>query len=309
MAKIEQFTWVDSHQWTIQGYKWVPEKPKAVVQLVHGMTEHALRYVQLAEFLNQAGIAVYAHDHRGHGLTGRLNLPMGFLGGTGWKSMVKNIHDVNIRIQKEHPHLPIFMLGHSMGSYLAQVYASRHSQCVEGLLLSGTSFEPKLLTWTGLMVAKLLRYIRGPKASGAFFYNIIYGGFNRPFSPARTAFDWLSCDQKEVDSYIQDSLCGFVPPISFFEALFGGLYKLYGKKEYRMLSKTLPLYFFSGEKDPLGKNTQSVKKLITIYQGRGNPVKWAFYPEGRHVMLAETNVKEVQLNLLEWIETQLRRSQ
>ena len=306
-SRFEQFTWMDTHQWTIQGYRWIPENPKAIVHIVHGMTEHALRYASVAYQLNEAGIAVYAHDLRGHGETGKLNPPLGFIGNHGWKAILTNIHELNTQIQSQFPKLPVFMLGHSMGSYLTQTYAAQNRFKLAGILLSGSSFEAGFVTSPSWLLAKVLGLIQGEKAPGTLFYSIIYGGFNRKFAPTRTAFDWLSRDTREVQSYIKDPLCGFVPPLGFFEALFAGLTHLYGEKGYQRIAKTLPIYVFSGDKDPLGKNTKSLKKLISLYQARGNPIKWRFYAGGRHVMLAETNATEVIQQLITWISDTLRR--
>ncbi len=304
----ETFTWLDFDQWTLQGYRWLPQGDiRGIIHILHGMTEHALNYRKTAQFLTDHGFAVYAQDLRGHGQSAKLNPPLGYLGSNGWQAMIENVKDIQDKIQTDFPEKPVFILGHSMGTFLAQAFAAKYGQNLKGLILSGTSFEPASVTLPSLILAKTLSVIWGPKSKGKLFYSIIYGGFNRKFFPNRTPFDWLSRDNTEVDAYCADPLCGFVPSLSFFYELFSGLLALYGKNELKMISKNLPIYLFSGDSDPVSHNGKSLKTLIALYRKRGNPLDYHLYKDGRHVMLAETNAAMVHDNLLHWIEAHLER--
>ena len=177
---------------TIAAYRWLPETPaRAVVQLTHGMGEHALRYDDLAGYLTERGYAVYAQDHRGHGRTATSDDELGRIGAEGWTELVADIDRLRLRAREEHPDVPLVLLGHSMGSFAAQQYVLDHSGDIDALVLTGTAvldlLEPSLDLDQPLDLSM----------------------FNAPFAPARTDYDWLSRDEAQVDRYVADPRCGF----------------------------------------------------------------------------------------------------
>ena len=192
-------------------YRWLPDgPPKAVVQIAHGLAEHAARYARVAEALTRAGYAVYADDHRGHGRTARTPDELGlFAERDGWKKCIDDLWLINRRIAADHPGLPIVLLGHSLGSFMAQYFISEHGDALVAAVLSASNGKPPPIAPIGLLLARLERLRLGQRGHSPVMQALFFGAFNKPFKPARTPFDWLSRDTAEVDKYIADPLCGF----------------------------------------------------------------------------------------------------
>jgi alpha-beta hydrolase superfamily lysophospholipase len=287
---------------------WLPKNksPKAVIQVAHGMMENRLQYESFAQEMIKNNIAVYANNHRGHGQTTQ---NLGDLGTkNGWQTMIADLREVTNLIKKTHPNCPVFLLGHSMGSYLAQDYATRYSNDLAGLLLSGTSFESPLLTGFAKTVAKLCSLLFGPKSTGNLLQKIVFFGFNAGFKSRKTNFDWLSRDEAYVKAYANSPTCGFVPNYNFFYELFNGLFNLYTTKTLSKIKKTLPIYIFYGDQDPLSQGGKKIEPLIKLYQKLGlKNIVIHSYSEGRHVMLNETNKDQVYLDILNWINLLLKQ--
>ncbi|HZB67665.1 MAG TPA: alpha/beta fold hydrolase, partial [Ornithinibacter sp.] len=188
--------------------RWLPDgPPKAAVQLAHGMAEHSARYARLAAALTDARFAVYAHDHRGHGTTGGEDDHGFFADENGWASVVDDMRRVTRLAQDENPGLPLFLLGHSMGSFLARSYVIEDSGDLAGLVLSGTGGDPGLLGKAGLLLAKAEARARGRRHVSPLLDKLSFGRYNAAFKPNRTPFDWLSRDEAEVDAYMADTMC------------------------------------------------------------------------------------------------------
>ncbi len=276
---------------------WAPATaPKAIVQIVHGMAEHIDRYDRPAKALNEAGFLVCGRNHRGHGPEARL---LGYFADEqGWDAILKDAHDVSEDIKKQYPGVPFFLLGHSMGSFLAREYALRYGRELDGLILSGTGFYPKALCASGRMLAKL-----APKKKPANFVNgIAFAGNNKPFAPGRTGFEWLSRDEKEVDKYVADPLCGFCFTGSAFADFFGGLLALTDESRLSSMPKDLPVYFMSGDKDPVGQMGTGVRQVAEQFKKAGmKDITVKLYPDARHELFNELNREEVSADLTLWL--------
>lgn len=291
-------------------YRWEPDAEttaRAVVQIAHGMAEHAARYERFAQRLTGAGFVVFAPDHRGHGRTaGSLEHVGYFADRDGWNRVVGDLVTVTRRAQAEHPGLPVFLYGHSMGSILARAYAIDHGDQLAGLLLSGAGGDPGLLGRVGALIAAAECRIRGRRARSGLLDTLTFGRFNDAFKPTRTAFDWLSRDEAEVDRYIDDPWCGGTFTAGFFADLLHGVAAVNSPAAIRKVPKNLPVYLFSGEKDPVGANTKGVLQAVEQYRSAGvEDVTVRFYPDARHEVLNETNRDEVQDDVVAWLEAHL----
>ncbi|MFT4096340.1 MAG: alpha/beta hydrolase [Rhodoblastus sp.] len=288
----------------INVHRWLPDgAPRAVIQIAHGLAEHAARYGRLAEALTARGFAIYADDHRGHGLTA----PAGELGffaeRDGWRKCVGDLWSLNRRIAADNPGAPIILLGHSMGSFMAQDFVADHSDAIAGLVLSGSNGPPPAIAGIGRMIARIERLRLGARGKSALLQAMMFGEFNKPFKPARTDFDWLSRDEAEVDAYVVDPHCGFQfsnqLAIDLLDAL-GGLLK---PERVARIRKDLPIYIFSGSDDPVGANLPA---LATAYRSAGlDNVEMRVYLGARHETLNETNRDEVTADLVRWLEALL----
>lgn len=281
-----------------------PGAAKAVVHVAHGMAEHAARYERLAEALTAAGYVVYANDHRGHGKTARTDAELGFFASSGGFRRVQRDIEQLIDLEKqENPGLPVVLLGHSMGSFLAQAVMIERGHDLGGVVLSGSSGKPGALASVGKVLARVERVRLGERGKSSFLDKMSFDRFNAAFQPSRTAFDWLSRDEAEVDKYIADPRCGFVCAASLWVDLLDALGQISAPERQARIPKDLPVYIFSGSRDPVGENTKSLEQLLGAYRRAGlRAVKHRFYPNGRHEMLNETNREEVTRELITWLD-------
>jgi len=287
-------------------YRWLPEAPKAAVQIAHGLAEHAGRYGRLAGVLNAAGYAVYAGDHRGHGLTAQSPEDLGFLAEhRGWRKCLDDLWSVNRHVALEHPGLPVFLFGHSMGSTLAMQFISEHGESLAGVALSGASGKPTMLAEAGRLITRLERLRLGRRGKSELVQSLSFDAFNKRFEPAQTKFDWLSRDPAEVDKYVADPLCGFPASVQLWIDLLDGWTRASSPASCRSIPKKLPIYFISGTHDPVSAGTRALKPLLAEWRAAGLNVEHRFYPEARHELFNETNREEVTRDLVEWLEKTL----
>ncbi|MBU3130069.1 alpha/beta hydrolase [Clostridium tagluense] len=308
--KVENFKIKDKGDLEIFVYKWLPDENiqvKGVVQIAHGMAETAARYEGFARALTNDGFIVYANDHRGHGKTAGQISKLGDLGEDGFNSMVENMHQLNERIKEENHNLPIFLFGHSMGSFLTQRYICLYGGGLKGTIVSGSCGKQGIIVDIARLIAK--REIRkiGRAGKSNKLDKLSFGNYNNSFKPNRTAFDWLSRDNKQVDKYIDDPFCGTVFTAGFFYDFLGGLKRIADPREIENVPKDLPIYIFSGDKDPVGKNGKGVLKLIKTYKEHGMvDLTYKLYKDGRHEMLNEINREEVIADVIKWLNASLK---
>ncbi len=290
---------------------WHPttnEAPLAVVQIAHGMAEHSARYRSFAAALTQQGIAVYANDHRGHGKTEEDPQNRGHFGDQdGWGSAIQDLFRLTAHIQKTHPNVPVFLFGHSLGSFLVRRAIQLNGKGIEGVILSGTGGDPGIQGKLGLWIANGIIRKHGPKFRSAMIDHLIFGKYNRSFQPNRTSHDWLSRDEREVDKYVEDEGCGYVCTVGFIKDMIAGLIELHRKEQIEKIPKELPLYLFSGSKDPVGKNGKAVVAVAEQYKKSGmEDVSYKLYKDGRHEMLNEVNREEVYRDVIQWMTSKTR---
>jgi alpha-beta hydrolase superfamily lysophospholipase len=279
-------------------YRWLPAgAPRAVIQVAHGMSEHAGRYDALAQTLNSAGLAVYAQDHRGHGRTAAAPNDLGYLGqGIGWRTVLEDIGLVQHRIAADFPGLPIILLGHSMGAFLAQQFAGERGGTLRGLVLAGTYREARWLALAGGWLARLERWRLGPRGHSRLIRALTFDTFNRRFAPNRTAADWLSRDESEVDRYVADPHCGFAASIQLWIELLDAL-----ALGLPLPPAELPVCVLVGDQDSVAGPDPSAKKLAALFRQAGTHVTHHVYPEARHELFHETNRDEVTRDLVIWL--------
>ena len=282
---------------------WRPAggEPKAVVLVVHGAAEHSARYDRLARYLTDAGYAVYAPDHRGHGQTAGTLDKAGWAGPDGWNGMLHDLKALADRAQAEHPGRPLFLFGHSMGSLLGQRYMELWGEGLQGVILSGS---------TGVLagVAELLPMLEGAaQGEGASQPSVAFGqmfaGFNAAFEPQKTGFEWLSRDEAEVQKYVDDPWCGFAFSNRLVADFFKGVLEAWQPENEARVPKRLPVLIFSGALDPVGGAGEGVRELARRYQALGlQDVAMKLYPGGRHEMLNEPNRDEVHQDIRRWLD-------
>jgi alpha-beta hydrolase superfamily lysophospholipase len=280
------FTFSGADGTEIHVYRWSGEgEPKAIVQLAHGMGEHAARYRRLAEALTDAGYVVYANDHRGHGRTAGSADHHGDLGAGGWSALVDELGQLGSIARERHPGLPLVVLGHSMGSFALQQYLLDHSADLDAAVLSGTS------------AMDVIGPAIDPEAE------VDLSAFNAPFEPARTEYDWLSRDPDEVDKYVADDACGFGVNAAAARGMLEGLGPTADPDRLAAIRKELPIYLVSGDADPLAGGGPLVQMVADRYVAAGvHDVTVDLYPGARHEAFNETNRDEVTAKLIAWLD-------
>lgn len=282
--------------------------PKALLMIAHGMAEHAERYARLAEALGAAGYGVYALDQRGHGRTAGQGMLGHYADTDGWNKVVGDLATLNHHIRKQHPQAPIFLLGHSMGSYIGMAYLMQHSCSLQGAILSGSNYQPLPVYQAASLITRFERWRLGPTGRSRLIDLLSFGSFNKAFKPNRTGFDWLSRDPAEVDKYVADPLCGFICTTQLWCDLMGGLQQITPVKNLAQIDADLPLLVIGGDHDPVSQGKRLGQLAGALRTAGLHNVELKIYPEARHELLNESNRDEVSNYLRDWLERALARS-
>lgn len=304
--KCKEFYFKGKEDLNIHVYKYTSEniKPKAVVQIAHGMSETAIRYKEFAQELTKNGYVVYINDHRGHGITAKTIDNIGYLAEKdGFTCLVEDMNILTNIIKEENSHLPIYLFGHSMGSFVSQRYIMEYGDNLAGLILSGSNGKHGKILKVAQLISKSEIKKHGRRHRSKKLDNLIFGGNNKGFKPSKTDFDWLSRDEKEVQKYIDDPFCGVLFTCGFFYDFIKGLQEVEDKENLKKVPLDLPIYIMSGDKDPVGKNGKGVLRLKDRYVNLGvKKVSWKLYEGGRHEMLNEINKEEVINDIISWLD-------
>lgn len=289
-------------------YLWTPDpgQPvRAVVQIVHGLAEHAGRYEELAKALTAAGMAAVAHDHRGHGKSAADAEGLGFFAEReGWATVIGDARRARAFARERLPEPPLVLLAHSMGTVVALHDLVSIPDKPVAVVLSGATGKvgPLLRLGQGLVQVEMRRL--GARGRSKLLNATAFGTYNRAFRPNRTAFDWLSRDEAEVDLYVKDALCGFLPTCQLWRDLLGAQAELQTPAFVRRLPR-LPYLLVSGSRDPVGGHGKQVRALTQLMERAGLPVELRLYPEARHELFHETNRADVIRETVQWISAHL----
>lgn len=292
----------------LQCYLWDNVRnPKGVVQISHGMAEHARRYDDFANFLNQNGYIVFADDHRAHGATSAKQSSKGVKGyhkGNIYFDTVKDECAITASL-KERYGLPVIYLGHSYGSMIGQRYIE---ECKDhsGVVLSGSAMMKGGLLSAGAAISNLQYKLLGGEKVANLLDSMSFGSYNKPFK-GDGEFAWLSRDKETVRKYIFDEQCGYVMSIAFFKFFLNGLKESYKQENLAKIDVNKPIAIFSGDKDPVGGNGTLVTKLHEQYKALGvKDLSIKLYEDARHEILNETNRGEVYLDFLTRINEMIK---
>lgn len=285
---------------------WPATNPRAVVHVVHGMSEHSGCYDDVARELNKAGLSVLAHDHRCHGKS----VSLAELGDSSrlqhWAGVCHDMALVNAELHRRYPGLPLIVLGHSMGSFVAQDFAQHYPDQLNILLLEGSNFEPSWFTTAASWLAGFEIWRQGENGRSPLIHALSFGAFNKTIRNPRTAFDWVTREIAFVDRYVADPMCGFQLSNGYWRDFLKGLSQLYRPTSMQRMRNDLPVYLFAGDKDPVGHMGRGVEKLAVAMKAAGlRDVTLRLYPEARHDLLHETNRDEVMQDLLNWLKRHL----
>lgn len=293
----------------INVYEYAIEKPKGIVQIFHGMGEHAKRYDHFAKYLNKYGFSVYLHDHRKHGKSLLNEAELGiFTSNDKWEDVIDDCEIVHRYIRKQNKNPEVIILGHSMGSIIARRYIQKYGERAEGAILMGTLPPYSVKTALPLiMLASFMSLFNRKNNKSNFFAKQLNKGLNEEYEPSVSHFDWLSTDIKQVGTYFSDPLCGYAYSTKFYKEFFKGILKCNDKHNI-LETPEFPILFISGKDDPVGEKGEGVKRVFDIYRSLGfHKTKMELMDGMRHEVLNETKRLETYKFVISWMEATLEK--
>lgn len=286
----------------INGYIWIPsEPPKASLQIVHGMTEHILRYSDFAEYLCSRGIAVYGHDHLGHGGTSE---EKGFFAEEdGDRMLVEDAHRVNQKMASDLQGIPHFIMGHSMGSFVTRRFLTIYGKDVDGAIIMGTGNQSSGAVSMGRFLAVLMCKLKSNHYRSKMLNNMVLGNYDKKFTEPDLPNRWLCSDPEALKGYGDDPLCGFTFTVAAYRDLFTLIKGLVKGEGLDNMPKDLPILMVSGQDDPVGDFGKGVEKARKALEDVGLKPELILYPGMRHEILNETDKAKVYSDIGDWLES------
>lgn len=287
---------------------WETEKePVGVLQIVHGMAEYIDRYDDFAKYMTEHGFNVIGHDHLGHGHSVSDERDYGFFAEeNGDKIIIEDMHSVTQYAKEKWEELPNFILGHSMGSFCLRQYLTKYSNDVFGAIIMGTGWIPSAAALLGKTIATNTCKSKGSHTVNPLLIKLTLEPYNKPFAPARTNCDWLSRDEKQVDLYVNDKLCGFDFTAGAYKDFFTVLEKIAKNKQLIGMRKSLPILITSGSVDPVG-GKKACEKLNAQYKRCGiDDVTLKLWENDRHEILNELDKSDVYDYIYNWLKSKIQ---
>lgn len=287
---------------------WETEKePIGVLQIVHGMAEYIDRYDNFAKYMTEHGFNVIGHDHLGHGHSVSDERDYGFFAEeNGDKIIIEDMHSVTQYAREKWEELPNFILGHSMGSFCLRQYLTKYSNDVFGAIIMGTGWIPSTAALLGKTIATNTCKSKGSHTVNPLLIKLTLEPYNKPFAPARTNCDWLSRDEKQVDLYVNDKLCGFDFTAGAYKDFFTILEKIAKNRQLIGMRKSLPILITSGSVDPVG-GKKACEKLNAQYKRCGiDDVTLKLWENDRHEILNELDKSDVYRYIYNWLKSRIQ---
>ncbi len=289
-----EFSFTSKDDMNIHGYQWFPKEDDVlgVVQIVHGSVEHAQRYREFGKFLVENGYVVYIHDQRGHGKTAKNEDDLSIFSkdANGWQHLKNDIITVNQMIKQEYKNVPVYMLGHSMGSFLVRDLISEMANIADGVILTGTipiDFKNVFLYKSARLYILALKKVKGKTFRDNGLHKYIYEDLI------------LTRDKSIVKAYKEDIICGYTASLEYLGQMFKGMIQVSNKKKIKQINKDMPIYIMSGEFDKVAGS--KITTIYDMYKACGiKDVTLKIYQESYHEILNETNRDEVYKDILKW---------
>jgi alpha-beta hydrolase superfamily lysophospholipase len=277
---------------------------KAVVQINHGLAEHAARYARFAEFLAGRGFHVYAHDHRGHGGTTAPDAPPRSFGtGDAGGKVIADVLAVHDEIARRHPGLPVIIFGHSMGGLIALNFVLKHSERIAAAAIWNANFSAGAAGRAAQAILAWERFRLGSDVPSRALPKLTFQTWAKRVPDRRTEFDWLSRDAAEVDKYIADPLCGWDASVGMWQAVFGFVFAGADDDNFESVRRDLPFNLVGGEKDPATSGGEAVEELARRMRRMGfSNLVSKVYPQTRHESLNELNRDMITEEFAAWAE-------
>ncbi len=277
------------------------ENPRCIIQFAHGMAEYSARYADVAEFFNKNGIILAGSDHRGQGYTAEK------LGKTDGDSYHDTVEDMSVftAYLKEKYKLPVIFWGHSYGSFLGQCFIQRYGKELAGVIFTGSNCmnAPKMV-FAGIFCT-VKKFLGKGYENDTWMVGQTFDKYELSFPENERPFAWLSRDKEQVSAFTGDPMSGYTMCVNFYASFLFGIHETYKKRNINSIPKSLQIYLFSGENDPVGEFGEGVKKLAEIYKSAGLKTEYKLYKDARHKILSEINREEVKADMLDAVNKML----
>lgn len=306
------FTFLSKDKKTkVHAVKWTPDNGEyhAILQITHGMVEYIERYAHFAEFLTEKGYMVVGHDHIGHGASVSDEKDWGYFCEENPSDvLIADMHTLRTTIQKDNPHLPYFMMGHSMGSFMLRKYLAFHNDNLRGAIIMGTGYTPENMMKLALGITGIFGKIFGTRHRSKFINSLTFG-------PAYKAFDmtgnnpensWLTKDAEIVKAYHEDPRSSFAFTVNGYKGLFEAVLFSCNPENVKKVPAKLPIFIVSGKEDPVGDMGEGVMKVYHMFEDAGSlDVTYQLYENDRHEIINEVDRQNVFNDLLSWMNVRI----
>lgn len=278
---------------TLVGRIYIPDgEVKGLLHIVHGMTEHIERYDALMSYMAQNGFVAFGYDNLGHGKTAKDDSELGFIArNNGWKYLVNDVSVFSKIVSNLYPDKPLYLFGHSMGSFIARIASANFGGMYKKLIICGTGGKNPL-SLIGIQLAKILKKLKGEKYISDFIINMAFGSYNKRFEGESTRA-WLTKDREIIEKYQNDKFCNYKFTVSAMQDLITLTDLCNRKAWYKEIRKDLPILLISGSDDPVGNYGKGVKQVYNDLKTQGADVSIKLYENCRHEILNDSSRNEV----------------
>lgn len=285
----ESFSFYGAGEMAFHGTIWMPDavRPRLVVQVAHGMTEHIGRYEKLAEAVTAHGMALAGYDLRGHGQNNCKGKCASF-GEGGWEASLYDMHMCHQVLRKRYRDVPQVFLGFSLGSFLLRDYLSVYNTSCAGVILMGTGTQPNAVLGALKLLVKGQIKKAGFDNTTPLVQKLSFDTYNKPFAPNHSTCDWLISDAVEVARYVQDPLCKSSISSGLFWQLLDAMQRTGRASTYNQWPQNLPVLLLSGRDDPAGNGGKGVEQVAKQMEKAGmEDLRMFLLPHARHDVLHE----------------------
>ncbi len=287
---------------------WLPElsrgeKPKCILQIIHGMQEYIERYDELAKYFAKKGFVVCGEDHLGHGKSVENGGTYGyFCEKEPEKVLVEDSHSLTMIMKNRFPSVPYVVLGHSFGSFITREYISRFGNELNAVIVQGTGYPNDAKVFAGKILAHIQFAVFGGYHRASLLNKIAFSGYLSRIKNAKTSSDWICTDDEIVSEYIKDPLCTFIFTVNGFLTMSRLLESVNDKERMALIPKTLPILVTAGKEDPVGGYGKQVESLYNVYKNEiGLNAELKLYDNMRHEIHNEIGKEKVFENHFKWI--------